>query len=362
MQCQELRDVDFFRGKRKLEGLTEGAIVSPDELTILRDLLIKGARIATVCAGIDQAMEAALSYRSLAQRGRDWLVDHAGSVGIGDSRVQAKLREMPFEEFGVRSLRIDADLMAQRIALCDDGSPAVSKVTLAERRAGELLVQGALSRAITLSRAGMEGVLTVRDNGGALLHNSKHGFPEVFSALQLGGAASRLVSELSEQRVNLFRLAKFIHRPTALGLKMCLDGIPDHSHARLWQVDSWAPCFESAHPLPLSEDKRRDLGALLLDAHQCLLVVAHLQVVTQTDDARSFWRRLWSASLRDRDVRAAQGLVNQAPSPLEYDCTGAAEVLGNAAMLLGYHAEDRSGAAWVVPENPVVSLTWAMNR
>ena len=362
VQSQELRDADFFRGKRQLEDFKTGKPVSSEDLANIRDLLMKGARIATVCAGIDEAMDVAQSRRSVVQKGRDWLVDRTGSVGIHDSRIKAKLREMPFEEFGVRSLRIDADFMAQRLALSEDGSPAVREVSFAERQAANLLLQGTLFRDITLSRAGLAGTLAIRDQKGATVYDVSLGISEVFSALQLGASASRLLCELAEQKIGLVRLARFIHRPTALGLKICLDALPEQSHVRLSEVDSWAPRFETAKSCPLRDDERADLGALLLDAQQCLLVVAHLRVVTQTDEARSFWRRLWFESIRDRDVQAAQDMVNQASTPLECDCSGAAEVLGSAAMLLGYHAEDRTGAAWHVPENPVVSLTWAMTR
>lgn len=362
VQSQEIRDVDFLRGSRKIESLKEGGLLSGDDIEFVRDLLMKGARLATVCAGIDQAMEAAQSYRSMVKRGKDWLVDHAGSVGVRDGRIQARLREMPFEDFDVRSLRIDADLMAQRIALRDDGSIVVASVSRAEHQAAALLQRGALSRRVALSRAGIEGELSVRNDRGEALYAETHRVPEVFSALQLGKAASRLLSDLARQRVDLVRLCRFMDRPTAMGLKICLGAIPQQAHTRLGDVDEWASRFESKRPLTISDDERADLGAQLLDAHLCLLVASHLQVVTQSDDARAFWRRLWGGAIGDRDVQAAQGLVSTEPSPLTCDCAGAAEVLGNAAMLLGYHAEDRTGAGWRAPENPVVSLTWAMTR
>ncbi len=56
-------------------------------------------------------------------------------------------------------------------------------------------------------------------------------------------------------------------------------------------------------------------------------------------------------------------LANALPAPLLNDCHGAAQVVTNAAMLLGFSGEDRGGGAmWRIPENPLASATWAITR
>jgi hypothetical protein len=157
-------------------------------------------------------------------------------------------------------------------------------------------------------------------------------------------------------------LCKFIDRSVALGLKVCLEALPPQAHTRLSDVDAWASRFDTQRSRPLTDEDRGELGTLLLDAEMCLQVVGHLQCVTRTPNAQALWSKLWAVSLRDREVKAAQRLVNGPTSLLECDCSGAAGALGSAAMLLGFHAEDRVGAAWRVPENPVVSLAWALHR
>jgi hypothetical protein len=72
---------------------------------------------------------------------------------------------------------------------------------------------------------------------------------------------------------------------------------------------------------------------------------------------------MWSASVHDRDVSHGIELANTLPSPLEHDLHGAAQVVTNAAMLLGFSGEDRGkGPVWRIPENPLASVTWALNR
>jgi len=341
--------------------------LSTGELQTIRALLMLGARLATVCAGLDDAMGGALEYRSLLQRGKDWVFDRAGSVRLSDRRIQDKLLPMPFEEYHVRSRRIDADLMAQRIELRDDGSLPVRVVCSAEHQAAEILSQGKLTRSIYLSQGAIEGRLVVlkgsgEDSPDSTLYSAIHRIEDVFSALKLGQAASHLVDSMRRDGVDLVRLCQFIDRPVAMGLKVCLEALPVQAHTRLSDVDEWAPLFDAPRSRQLRDDERSDLGTLLLDAEICLNVVGHLQSATQDPDSNSLWRKLWAASLRDREVKAAQRLVNNPPPPMTCDCSGAAGVASSAAMLLGYHAEDRVGAAWRVPENPVVSLAWALNR
>lgn len=367
VQARQIVDVDFIRASRKLDSLREGEGLSTGELEAIRHLLMTGARLATVCAGVDAAMGRALEYRSPLQRGKDWVFDRAGSVRLSDSRIQSRLMPMPFEEYHVHSRRIEADLMAQRIGLRNDGSASVRIVGGAERQAAEVLSRGTLARSIRLSQGSVEGDLVVyaRDGegmpGGAL-YSEAHRIEDVFSAMKLGQAASRFLESMRRDRIDLVRLSQFIDRSVAMGLKACLEALPPQVHTRLSDVDEWAPLFDTQRSRPLSDDERGDLGTLLLDAEICLLVAGHLQCVTQAPGSRDLWRKLWAAALRDREVKAAQMLVNIPPAPLECDCSGAAGVAGSAAMLLGYHAEDRVGAAWRVPENPVVSLTWALNR
>jgi hypothetical protein len=356
-----VRDIDFVRCQRKLEDLSPDKGLSRQELLDLRGMLIEGARIATTCTGIDDALERALSYRSMLQRGRDWIVDRAGSTNLLDPRIQSRLQVMPFESFNPRALRIGFDLMAQRIELRDDGSPAVRDVCRVECAAAELLEQGVLSRTATVSRGGIEAHVGVSSKHGQLF-SEIHRVNEVFSALQLGCSASRLISSLARQNVDIVRLCKFVDRSSAMGVQACLEALPPQTHIRLAGLDEWAPRFEAGARKVVSDDERHDLGVLLLDAEVCLFIVSHLRAVCSGEQNEAFWRSLWSVGIKDRDVRAARELVNSAPSLFSCDCAGAQSVVSNAAMMLGFTGEDRSGAAWRVPENSVVSLAWAMTQ
>ena len=356
-----VRDIDFVRCKRKLEGLSTKVGLSREEVLEVRTLLLEGARIATVCAVIDDALNHALSYRTMLQRGRDWIVDRAGSTNLLDPRIRNRLHLLPFEDFNPESLRIELDLMAQRMELRHDGSPVVRDACRVECVAAALLEQGALSRTATLSRGGVETrvqVSSARD----CLFSEMHRVNDVFSALQLGRSASRLISSLTNQNVDLVRLCKFVDRSSALGVKAYLESLPSHTHSRLSDLDEWAPRFEGESRKVLSDDERHDLAALLLDAEVCLFVVGHLRAVCSGDENEAFWRSLWSVGINDRDVRAARELVNDPPPLFTCDSEGAQSVVSNAAMMLGFTAEDRSGAGWRVPENPVVSLAWSMTQ
>jgi len=361
-QARELHDLDFAKARKKVEALTEGQTVSEAELVSLRGLLMRGAQLATVCAGIDSGVAIIKSQRSSVQRLKDRVVDFAGSVSLRDGRIQARLHPMPFEDLNPRMLRVDADVMAQRIDLRDDGSLAVRRVCSAEKYAADLLSQGKLDRFVMLSQGTLEGRILVREDGGATLYGGEHRIEDVFSALQLGQSASDLITSLTRKGVDLVRLCRFYDRGAATGLKACLGFLSPQAHHRLSDLDEWGPRFDRKNLQPLSSEDRAELGVLLLDAQLCLYVVGHLQVATQGEDAQKFWSRLWGGAIQDREVRVAQELVSNPPSPLRYDCDGASEIAGSASMLLGYHYEDRSGAAWRVPENPVVSLAWAMRR
>lgn len=356
-----VRDIDFVRCKRKLDGLSTKVGLSREEVLELRTLLMEGARIATVCTGIDDALYHGLSHRTMLQRGRDWIVDRAGSKNLLDPRIRNRLHLMPFEDFNSRSLRIDLDVMAQRMELRDDGSPAVRDVCKVECAAAALLEQGALSRTATLSRGGVEARVHVSSDRDCLF-SEMHRVSDVFSALQLGRSASRLISSLTDQSVDLVRLCKFVDRSSAQGVKVCLESLPSHTHTRLSDLDEWAPRFEGDTRKDLSDDERHDLAAVLLDAEVCLFIVGHLRAVCSGDENEAFWRSLWSVGINDRDVRAARELVNHSPSLFSCDCEGAQTVVSNAAMMLGFTGEDRSGAGWRVPENPVVSLAWSMTQ
>lgn len=356
-----VRDIDFLRCQRKLEGLSVDKGLSREELLDIRGLLIEGARIATTCTGIDDGFERALSYRSMLQRGRDWIVDRAGSANLFDPRIQNKLQVMPFEAFNPQSLRIGVDLLAQRIELRDDGSPVVRDVCKVEYAAAELLEQGVLSRTTTLSRGGIDAHVCVSSEHRRLFSGTSR-VNDVFSALQLGQSASRLISSLTSQSVDLVRLCKFVDRSSATGLQVCLEALPTQAHIRLSDVDEWAPCFEAEPRKALSDNERHDLGALLLDAEVCLFIVGHLRAVCSGKENEAFWRRLWSVGIKDLDVRAARDLVNDAPALFSCDCAGAQSVVSSAAMMLGFTGEDRSGAGWRVPENSVASLAWAMTQ
>lgn len=357
----EVRDIDFVRCKRTIESVSEERGLSLEELIQIRSLLIEGARIATACTGIDEALDRALSYRSIVQRGRDWVVDRAGSTNLLDPRIRSKLQVMPFEEFNPRSLRIGLDLMAQRIQLRGDGSPAVREVCKVECAAAELLQQGLLSRKATLSDGGIEGHFLVASAHGAIF-SELHRVEDVFSALRLGQSASRMIAALSDKNVDLVRLCRFVNRSSAIGVQTCLESLTPQAHLRLSDLDEWAPRFESGFQGILSHEERHDLGALLLDAEVCLLIADHLRAVCTGVDNAAFWRSLWTAGASDRDVRAGRELVNHAPTVFSCDCAGAQSVVSSAAMLLGFTGEDRSGAGWRVPENSVVSLAWAMTQ
>ncbi len=356
-----IRDIDFVRWQRRVEALSPEKGMSREELLDLRSVLMEGARIATTCTAIDDGLARALSYRSTLQRGRDWLVDRAGSTNLLDPRIQSRLQVMPFEPFNSRSLRIGCDLMAQRIELRDDGSPAVRAVCTVERAAADLLEQGELSRAITVVGGGIEAHFEVSSKHGQLFSHAQR-VEDVFCALQLGQSASRLLSSLSSERVDLVRLCRFVDRSSATGVQVYLESLPEQTHVRLSDLDEWAPRFEAGQRKPLSDDERHDLGALLLDAEVCLFIVGHLRAVCSGKENEAFWRSLWSVGIKDRDVSAARGLVNDPPALFACDCEGAQSVVSNAAMMLGFTGEDRTGAGWRVPQNSVASLAWVMSQ
>lgn len=237
VQAREIVDVDFIKASRRLESLREGEGLSARELETIRNLLITGARLATVCAGVDAAIGSALEYRSPLQRGKDWVFDRAGSVRLSDSRIQSKLIPMPFEEDHVRSRRIDADLMAQRIELRDDGSASVRVVGGAERQAAEFLSRGTLARSICLSQGAVEGSLVVRERSGDglpgdTLYAAVHRVEDVFSALKLGQAASRFWDRCAEMELTSFVCADLLIVPLPWGLRHVLRlFLPRHTRA-----------------------------------------------------------------------------------------------------------------------------------
>lgn len=359
-----LRGSHFMDTARAVDRLSVGDELSSSFLGELRSSLIEAARVATVCAAIDQTYFGTMNHRSLLERARDWLVDRSGNVKIKDPRIRARLAPALFEELSPTVLRVDADLWAQRIALSDDGSPKIHHICASEHRVAGMLSQGSFEQSVSMVRGGMEGKLRVgTESASESVFSAEFRIDNVFAALQLGRSASRFVSELDAQKIDLVRLSRFVDRDAALGVKANLQRLSREAHSRLDDIDDWAARFEAQESQPLSREERHDLAVLLLDAEICLYIAGHLQNVVSGSDTRALWGGLWSASLSDRDARCGMNLAHNVPAPLDSDCHGAANVVTNAALLLGFSNEDRPrGAAWRIPENPLASLTWAMTR
>lgn len=360
----DLRGVHFTDTARTLDRLAVGQSVSPTEISALRSTLLEAAHIATVCVGIDATHFEALNYRSRLQRGKDWLVDKVGATKVGDPRIHARLTSMLFEDLSPMEIRVDTDVWAQRLSLSSDGSTLVRTLCAAEHNVADVLSSGSFERVVRSSAGDLKGnfVLSSSD-ASAPVFAVEHTIRDVFAALQLGQSASRLLTELDGRKVDLVRLCRFVDRETALGVRSNVNRLSPQAHARLGDVDAWAERFDSPGVHVFSDEERHELAILLLDAELCLNAVGHLQNVVVAEERRSFWRGLWPASVRDREVSCALELVNTLPAPLSNDCQGAATVVTNAAMLLGFSGEDRGkGAGWRVPENPLASLTWALNR
>jgi hypothetical protein len=359
-----LRGFHFMDTARAVDRLSVGQEISPSFLGELRSSLIEAAHVATVCAAIDQTYFGTMSHRSLLERARDWLVDRSRNVKMKDPRIRARLTPGVFEELSPTVLRVDADLWAQRIALCDDGSPKVHQICASEHGVAGMLSQGSLERAVGMVRGGLEGKLRVGTGGASeSVFVAEFRIENVFDALELGRSASRLLTQLEKQKIDLVRMCRLVDRDAALGVKANLDRLSREAHARLDEIDDWAARFKAHQSHPLSREERHDVAVLLLDAEICLYIAGHVQNVVSSPDKRSFWGSLWSASLSDREVRCGMDLAHNLPAPLESDCHGAANVVTNAALLLGFSNEDRQrGAAWLIPENPLASLTWAMTR
>lgn len=359
-----LRGGRFTDTARTIDRLPIGQGVSASVLSELRSTLVEAARVATVCVGIDTSHFDVVTHRSPLQRGKDWLVDKVGKTKIQDPRIRARFTKMPFEDFRPMELRVDADLWAQRLSLADDGSGFIRRVCAAEHYVAEILSKGNLERRIRAYQGGLEGVFRVFSSDSPdLFFSTELKVVNVFAALQLGQSASRLITRLGDEKVDLVRLCRFVDRDAALGVKANLERLSPQAHARLDDIDAWASRFDRDDTRVLSAEDRHDLAVLLLDAELCLYIAGHLHNVVGGEHRRSFWQSMWSASVRDRDVSCGIELANTLPRPLSNDCYRAADVVTNAAILLGFSGEDREmGAAWRVPENPLMSLTWAMNR
>lgn len=359
-----LRGFHFMDIARAVDRLSVKQEIPASFLGELRNTLIDAARVATVCAAIDQTYFGAMSHRSPLERARDWFIDRCRNLKIGDPRIRARLTPAVFEELYPNVLRVDADLWAQRIALSDDGSPEVRRICASEHHVAEVLSQGSLERSVSLARGGMEGQLKVgSESVPASVLSAEFRIESVLAALQLGQSASRLLTELEKQRIDLVRMCRVVDRHAALGVKANLARLSREAHARLDDFDDWAGRFEAHESHPLTREERHDVAVLLLDAEICLYIAGYVQSVVSGSERRSFWGGLWSASLSDREVRCGMNLAHNPPALLDNDCHGAANVVTNAALLLGFSNEDRQrGAAWRIPENPLASLTWAMTR
>lgn len=359
-----LRGFHFMDTARAVDRLSVKQEISSSFLGELRNTLIDAARVATVCAAIDQTYFGTMSYRSPLERAKDWLIDRSRNLKIRDPRIRARLTPAVFEELCPTVLRVDADLWAQRIALSDDGSPEVRRICASEHHVADLLSQGIFERSVSLVRGGMEGQLRVgSESAPASLFSAEFRIESVFAALQLGRSASRLLTQLEKQKIDLVRMCRFVDREAALGVKTNLERVSPEMHARLDDIDEWGPRFEAHESYPLSREERHELAAILLDAEICLYIAGHMQNVVSGSDKRSFWGSLWSASLSDKEVLCGMNFAHNLPAPLDSDCHGAGNVVTNAALMLGFSNEDRSrGAAWRIPENPLASLTWAMTR
>jgi len=354
----------FMNIARAVDRLSVKQEIPASFLGELRNTLIDAARVATVCAAIDQTYFGAMSHRSPLERARDWFIDRCRNLKIGDPRIRARLTPTVFEELSPSVLRVDADLWAQRIALSDDGSPEVHRICASEHHVAGVLSQGVFQRSVSLIRGGMEGQLRVgTESATESMFSAEIRIESVFAALQLGRTASRLLTELEKQKIDLVRMCRFVDRDAALGVKANLERLSREAHSRLDDIDDWAARFEAHEAHPLSREERHDVALLLLDAEICLYIAGHVQNVVSGSDNRTFWGSLWSASLSDRQVRCGMNLAHNLPALLESDCHGAANVVTNAALLLGFSNEDRPrDAAWRIPENPLASLTWAMTR
>ncbi len=359
-----LRGFHFTDTARAVDRLSVGQELSSAFLGELRNSLIDAARVATVCTAIDQTYFGTISHRSPLERARDWLVDRSRNLKIRDPRIRARLTPAVFEELCPTVLRGDADLWAQRIALSDDGSPEVRRICASEQHVADVLSQGIFERSVSLVRGGMEGQLRVgSESAPESLFSAEFRIESVFAALQLGQSASRLLTQLEKQKIDIVRMCLFVDSEAALGIKANLERVSPEMHSRLDDVDEWAIRFEAHESDPLSREERHELAARLLDAEICLYIAGHMQNVVNGRDNRAFWGSLWSASLSDREVRCGMDLAHNLPAPLGSDCDGAANVVTNAALLLGFSNEDRPrDAAWRIPENPLASLTWAMTR
>jgi hypothetical protein len=158
-------------------------------------------------------------------------------------------------------------------------------------------------------------------------------------------------------------MARLFDREAALGIHSAMARLSPQVHARLDDVDDWAARFEGEGNIALTHAERHDLAVLLLDAEICLSIAAELQSEVKGFSQRAFWRSLWATAFRDREVFRGIRLCNDLPSPLSGDMRAAVEVASNAAMLLGFSGWDRGrGPAWRIPENPLMSVTWAMHR
>lgn len=358
-----LRGSRFSDTARALEHLSAGHVLTPSGIFTLREALVEAAQLATVCVGIDASHYDALNHRSPLQRGKDWLVDKVGATKARDPRIRARLTLMPFEDLFPTEIRVDMDVWAQRLSLADDGSRLVRAVCAAEHRAAGILRGGSLERVARSGRGGLHGRFILTPEGSRDAVTVEHTVPDVFAALQLGQSASRLLVQLQERKVDLLRLCRFVDRETALGLGGNLRRLSPQVHHRLDDVMEWAELFDVSRAHLLGDEERHDLAVLLLDAEICLYAVCHLQHSVAGEARRAFWRSMWPASVHDREVSHGIELANTLPPPLSSDCHGAAQAVTNAAMLLGFSGEDRGcGPAWRIPENPLASVTWAINR
>ena len=360
----ELRGSRFADTARRIDRLSPGQALSAADVGDLRGVLIDAVHVATVCAAVDQSHYEALNHRSVLQRGRDWLIDRVGPTRIRDPRIRARLAPMPFEEFSPTEIRVDADVWAQRLALAEDGSSVVRSICAAEHYVAEVLSKSSFEPRVRACHGGLEGKFIVSSRSSRrAIFSIEHRIQDVFAALELGRSVSQWIAGLLNENIDLVRLCKFFDRGAALGVQGNLNRWAPQVHARLNDIDDWADRFDGDGERALSDEERHDLAVLLLDAEICLHIAGHVQNVVRGVPQRDFWRRMWSASLQDREISRGMDLANRLPAPLMNDCHGAAEVVTNAAMLLGFSREDRGrGPCWRVPENPLTSLTWAMNR
>lgn len=358
-----LRGSSFTDMARALEHLSVGQVVAPPDISRLREVLVEAAQVATVCVGIDASHYDALNHRSPLQRGKDWLVDKIGAMKAHDPRIRARLTLMPFEDLSPTEIRVDMDVWAQRLSLAGDGSRLVRSVCAAEHHVADMLHRGSFEREVRSCQGGLRGMFTFSCGDSDGPFTVEHTITDVFAALQLGQSASRLLAHLHDQKVDLSRLCRFVDRESATGLGANLRRLSPQVHYRLDDVAEWAERFDVSADHVLSDEERHDLAVLLLDAEICLYAVCHLHHSVAGEVRRAFWRSMWPASVHDREVSHGIELANALPAPLLNDCHGAAQVVTNAAMLLGFSGEDRGGGAmWRIPENPLASATWAITR